>query len=284
MCNADVKELSPPPRTAFFAFMASGLLIGVHVERLTYFLITRKLFESAIWRDDPHLLKLFIYLIGMARHQKAPKKFPGFEIGRGELVTSLAQIADDCEYKEGKAVRRWGRMKVSRLLHRLEVYGYIELLRYSYGTCIKICNYDKYQSQTTYKNDDSVTMLLRPCYDDVTKVLPYNKGNKGNNVKNEKIPPYIPPCGSDLKSDGHDWIDPESWDCFLEHRISIKKPLSNRAVKIALKLLENNSGDQKQIIDNSILNNWTGLFELKNKKSDGGWDELRKEFCKDDTI
>ena len=158
------------------------------MDRLTYFLITRKLFESAIWRDDPHLLKLFIYLIGMARHQREPKKFPGFEIGRGELVTSLAQIADDCEYKEGKAVRRWGRMKVSRLLHQLNSYGYIELLRYTYGTCVKICNYDKYQSQDTYKKGDSVTMMLRPCYDDVTKVLPYNKGNKGNNVKQkEKI-------------------------------------------------------------------------------------------------
>jgi hypothetical protein len=116
----------------------------------------------------------------MARHKKEPKKFPGFEIGRGELVTSLAQISDACEYKEGKGVKRWNRMKVSRLLHRLQEYHYIELLRYSYGTCIRVCNYDRYQSQETYKKD----IPLRNCYDGVTMVLPYNNGKNVN--KKEK--------------------------------------------------------------------------------------------------
>jgi len=155
------------------------------VERLTYFLITRKLFDSAIWRDDPHLLKLFIYLIGMARHKKDPKKFPGFEVKRGEIITSLAQIADDNEYRYRKSVKKWGRMQVSRMLHRLEVYGYISLLRYSYGIGIKVCNYDTYQSQETYKKEGNVTTLLRQRYDNVTSVLPYNNGKNGNNVKNE---------------------------------------------------------------------------------------------------
>ena len=58
-------------------------------ENLTYFILTRKIFDSAIWSDDPHVLKLFIYLIGTARYNKISKKFKGFEIKRGETFGLL---------------------------------------------------------------------------------------------------------------------------------------------------------------------------------------------------
>ena len=118
-------------------------------DQLTYFILTRKIFESSIWRDDPHTLKLFIYLIGQARHSKIPKKYSGFEIKRGELVTSLSLIADNNEFFNRGRLGKWSRAKVSRMLSTLKEQGYIMILADTYGTHIKVCNYETYQSHDT---------------------------------------------------------------------------------------------------------------------------------------
>lgn len=120
--------------------------------QLTYFLITRKLFDSPIWRGNPHILKLFIYLIGRARFLEEPKRFQGFDLKRGELLTSLSEIADDNEYLvQGRYIKKWSRQKVSRMLTHLQNNEYIDLLSDTYGTHISIRNYDQYQLQKNYK-------------------------------------------------------------------------------------------------------------------------------------
>ena len=123
---------------------------GVDVERLTYFIITRKLFESAIWHENPHVLKLFIYLIGQARHAKNPKNFPGFKVARGELVTSLGDIAEANMYLKNQKLHKWSRARVLRMLENLVKNGYIEKISDTFGTHIKVCNYSRYQSPKTY--------------------------------------------------------------------------------------------------------------------------------------
>jgi len=251
------------------------------MEKLTYFVITRKIFNSPIWNDNPHILKLFLYLVGMARYRKEPKRFNNFKVCRGELVTSLSEILNDNEYLERGRAKKWSRAKVSRMLHYLEDKKYIELLSDTYGTHVSICNYITYQDQNTYKMQASETQVKRMCNASETQVRTYNKGNKGN--KDKKKPPYIPPGGLELMGNGHDWIDPESWDSFCDHRKCIKKPLSQDAVKIALKLLSENACDQKRIIEKSILNNWAGLFELKNEKQGDNskhWDSEWRENIK----
>ena len=148
------------------------------------FLLARQIFESAIWRDDPHVLKLFIYLMGQARHNTKPKKYPSFEIKRGELVTSLAKIAEENEYSQNGTIKTWARMKISRMLDLLEKQGYIKKLCDTYGTHISICNYNTYQDINNYKCDTSGTQVLQDCYSGVTAVLLNKKGNKDKNVKN----------------------------------------------------------------------------------------------------
>jgi hypothetical protein len=148
----------------------------VGVERLTYFLITRKLFDSAIWRDNLHVLKLFIYLIGSARHQDKPKVFNNFKVCRGELVTSLSDIADDNEFLERNRVKKWSRAKVSRMLRYLEDKKYIKILADTYGTHISICNYDFYQTQKNYLADTF-------CNATETQVNTYNKDKHVNQNK-----------------------------------------------------------------------------------------------------
>jgi len=61
-----------------------------------------------------------------------------------------------------------------------------------------------------------------------------------------------------------DWLNFESWAEFVQHRKDIKKPLTHLAAKKNLAVLEKFKDQQKQIIDTTIANRWTGLFSLKN--------------------
>ena len=160
-----------------------------------YFLLSRLMFESAIWSDDPHILKLFIYLVGTARHTKKPKAYPTFKIKRGELVTSLRDISDNNEYFN-KTIRKWSAGKVSRMLHKLEEQGYINILADTYGTHIKVCNYETYQDTSNYLVDSSGT----EADSSGTVVETNNNVNNVKNVKNEKI--YVcdnPPTDLEVK-------------------------------------------------------------------------------------
>lgn len=151
-----------------------------------YYLIARKLFDSAIWSDNPHILKLFIYLIGEARHEKKPKRYHGFSIKRGELVTSLNQIAQHNKYEENGVTKTWSRSRVHRMLKHLEKYGYVELIPDTRGTHLSICNYSYYQDPKIYRPNDCETIAKRLRNDCETTAGTNKKGNKGKNDKKEE--------------------------------------------------------------------------------------------------
>lgn len=115
-----------------------------------YFMISKQIFESPIWKDDPHCLKLFMYIIGNCRFKKEPKRYPGFECKRGEMITSLSELAENNEYMYQNKLQRWSKGKISRMLERLENEEYIKLLADTYGTHIRCINYDDYQNPEMY--------------------------------------------------------------------------------------------------------------------------------------
>jgi hypothetical protein len=94
-----------------------------------------------------------------------------------------------------------------------------------------------------------------------------SRKKKENKVKlhngTEKCAVYIPPTGFQLKENGHSWIEETAWNEFVQHRKEIKKPLSDLAVKKLLALLSQFKTRQREIIDLSIRNRWTGLFAPK---------------------
>ena len=56
---------------------------------------------------------------------------------------------------------------------------------------------------------------------------------------------------------------------FIKMRSTIKKPLTDRALTMILNKLDSfatNDLDKVEILENSIMNCWQGVFELKNKK------------------
>lgn len=63
-----------------------------------------------------------------------------------------------------------------------------------------------------------------------------------------------------------DWIPKTEWDSFIEFRKSIRKPLKERGITLAvgvLRKLKDQGSEPAAVIDQSILNGWAGLFPIK---------------------
>ena len=61
-----------------------------------------------------------------------------------------------------------------------------------------------------------------------------------------------------------DFLPKEKWEEYLQFRVEKKEPLTERAEKMALKRLTEFHGkghDPLRIIEDSIISNWSGLFE-----------------------
>lgn len=68
---------------------------------------------------------------------------------------------------------------------------------------------------------------------------------------------------------------------FIKMRKAIKKPLTTRGLQLMIKKLYSlttNVDEQIEILNNSIMNNWQGIFPLKNNatKNKGGFDDFKE--------
>lgn len=66
-------------------------------------------------------------------------------------------------------------------------------------------------------------------------------------------------------------VNPETWTAYEEMRRKIRKPMTNAAKVLAIKKLEkiikNTGNDPNDVIEQSILNSWQGLFPVRNEKN-----------------
>lgn len=67
-----------------------------------------------------------------------------------------------------------------------------------------------------------------------------------------------------------DWVPAEAWAGYVEMRKKLKKPMTDRAMELRIKDLEafRDAGhDLTAILDQSTANNWTDLYEPKERRS-----------------
>ena len=84
-----------------------------------------------------------------------------------------------------------------------------------------------------------------------------------------------------------DWLAPEDWNDYLEYRKGIRAPMSALAQKKAIDVLDrlkNEGSAPSQVINQSIVNGWKGLFPVKSAKDRQAgrqrpqtFDEIRRE-------
>jgi len=149
-----------------------------------YFLLSRSLFDSNLWQLPPDHLRVAIYLLGKARHSTKPHTLPdGLTIRRGELVTSMTFISENCSYYENRMVREMSRKKALNILENLEKIGFLKRNSHSKGTHISICNYDTYQCTDNYNPHKGETVREQSGNSEGT-LRDTNKND--NNEKNAK--------------------------------------------------------------------------------------------------
>lgn len=68
-----------------------------------------------------------------------------------------------------------------------------------------------------------------------------------------------------------DWIPAEAWAGYVEMRKKIRKPMTDRAVKLQIGVLEKLRAEGQNIeavIDQSVMNSWQGLFAIAERRAD----------------
>lgn len=229
----------------------------------------RKLLDNPVVMKDSDHLAVWIYLLLNASHTEYPVLFGGKKISlkAGQLITGRKSIASTLGISESK---------VRRILDLFEIDQQIDRQRSNKNSLVSILNWDKYQIFD--QQIDQQATNKRPTTDQQATT---NKNNK--NIKN------IKECKEIIYSDVPELN--EAIIAFIDYRKSIKKPMSDRAITLLLGKLNkmsNSVQEQIEILNQSILNGWQGIFPLKNDSGTGkkasfqgrnyDFDELEKQI------
>lgn len=229
--------------------------------------IYREIQDHWIWQDGKHL-KWWLSILLNVNHQE--KQFPvGLELFTCKPGQSFKSI------EQWTAMFGCSKKTTIRFFEMLEKEGMIEREILGKGNrrkhLLTVANWEKFQKKETEKETETVPKNTPKQYPNVT---PNNNANNGNNENNEnKNIPLTPKRGKsqpiiDLAFVPEDFKDiVENW---LQYKAEKKqKYKGQRAIRTFLKhLLELSDNDPRKatkIIDQSIANNWAGIFELKNK-------------------
>lgn len=147
--------------------------------------LSRDLIDSSLWQLPPDHLRVALYLLLKARHKSNNHTLPdGTKIRRGELVTSMLLIAENCSYYENRMIREMSRKKALNILNNLESIGFLERNSHRKGTHITLCNYDTYQTFGNYKLHEGETLGEHRGNTEGTQRATNNNANNANNENN----------------------------------------------------------------------------------------------------
>ena len=154
-----------------------------------------------------------------------------------------------------------------KCLNELEEKGYVKRVKEKGEN-------NKYYINSSIKIDTSTSIKINTS-EDITSIKNDTRGsikintlevlNTSNKKEKEKKTNIDKIIEAYTKND----LLVEAIKDFIKMRSTIKKPLTDRALKGILNKLDNftnNDLDKIEILENSIMNCWQGVFELKNKK------------------
>lgn len=211
------------------------------------------------WYGNTNMVRLFLHLL-----LKAKEEDDGTDIGRGSLLTCTPMLS----YETGLTVKQ-----VRTALEGLEKGRIVGRMRAGKMTIITICEYDSYNVSETDRGQDEGNIEGRM--------------RAGTKEKKEEVPP-TPPL-EEIKEKEKDkkkilskdnikekekeksFVAPEYAQVFslwLEYKRQRRESYkSEMSLKICYnKLVKLSDADPDKalaIVEQSIANNWAGLFELK---------------------
>ena len=267
--------------------------------------VSRELQDHWMWDDKPFAQgQAWIDLIMLANYEdtKMPYKGEIITCERGTVNLSISYLAN-----------RWGwsRDKTRRFLKLLESDGMVTVTATTHRTTITLENYSIYNDVPATKRQQADSSKTRNssnfvesddlgattnkatatienysvCDDTPTTNRQQidskptasrqqadttnnnNKNNKNNNIYNDE-----PKLDTAVKE-------------FITFRKKIKKPMTDHAVKLMLSKLNKLTSDideQVEILNQSILNGWQGIYPLKREENKRGQNGIAIDESKDD--
>lgn len=155
--------------------------------------IHRKLLDWE-WYDDGNVVRVFLHLLLTANFE--PKKWHGITIERGQLATSVVNLASQV-HLTSKQIRI--------ALEKLKNTNEIDIQTTNKYTLITICKYADYQTQETAigqtngnqtANDGQTNGNQRATTKEIKND---NKEKNDNNILGEKTKRFIPPTIDEIK-------------------------------------------------------------------------------------
>ena len=203
------------------------------------------------WYDDGNMVRLFIHLLLRVNYED--KKWRGMVIKRGQIVTSLANLSAET----GLSIKN-----VRTCLSKLQTTEEIVKQTASKFTIITICKYDKYQGQQDSEGQANGTETANKGQANGKQGATTKEYKEIKNIK-EKI----------IKKEKPSFVAPEFEEVFAmwleykhQRRESYKSDLSLKTCYNKLyKLADGDPKTAMAIVEQSMANNWAGLFPLKDK-------------------
>lgn len=220
-----------------------------------YVKIYRSVVNHWLWIEKPYSkFEAWIFLLIRANFKDAKINigFELFDIKRGQFISSQEKLSEQFG---------WSRNQVRSFIGLLENDKMIVSETTSKFTKITICNYDTYQS--------NLPANLQPINNDLTTTLQRLDTNKKDNNNKEVI----------YNKDVSDFDN--TFTAFLEMRKKIKKPATKHAIELIKKKLDrfamNDESLQIAILNQSILNSWQDVYEIKKETGYKIKDQLTEE-------
>lgn len=210
------------------------------------------------WYSDVNTCRLFIHMLLRANWREG--SFKGTTVPRGSFVSSLDKLSE-----ETSLTKRELRTAISHL----KTTGELTVKTTNRYSVFTVENYSLYQHCDT-QNDPRETCERHSNDILTTTIEEDNKEKKKRKYikEKERVQMYFP----DDKELNQAFIG------YVEMRKQMKKPMTDRAIELAIKKLQHlavlpfsDLMDNKhaiQILNQSVMNGWQGLFPLKEQGPD----------------
>lgn len=220
--------------------------------------ISRDVFEHWIYQDAEYF-KVWMTMLARARYSKDTKtgmyKDSMYTIGYGQFLFGYKSWSEDC----GISYQR-----IRNLIKKLIASNMIKVAQKSnHFSVYEIVNYAKFNSQPdqpqqeVQETSNNQTTVSQQSANSLATTK--EESNKDNKEKKKDISAAFDDYTSNIAlADAlHD---------FFEMRKTIRAPMTARAVTLLLKELDKLAGDDQtkiDILNQSILKNWRGVFALQ---------------------
>lgn len=237
------------------------------------FAVARSIWDHDMFAPEPFSEReAWIWLIGAAAWKDTKVRINGtpVAVARGEFCFAVRFMAEKFQ---------WSKSRTDRFIHRLEKQDIIRDTSRDNAKIYSINKYNNFQVVGLPKRDTDQDAerdlngtspgLDRDKEETVKQVnietVEERDAPKGAVVLFKPKPPTvvesIPP-----------WVNPSAWAAYCELRRRKRAPMTDHALGLIFGKLDEwraKGHDPTEVLNNSIQNGWTGIFEPKDNESGG---------------